>query len=366
MCTKIGMSLVPTSTPFNSLTLMNASSPLRIVAPDGSHQVVHPDVLFVSRGFLGFKYWMACTPYPFAVDRFENPIVRVSHDGINWQSFNGAPDPLVEAPVEEAWHHADTELVLHNNTLYVFYITTNSQVAGTQFSYIETTDGLIWTKPTVIYEGQWGVSPTFIVDIYETWSMWYVNRDSLIKEKSSKLLRRTGTAPNTLHAEVECQLEISGYIVWHLDVIAVAGEYSALVAAFPVDADPSRCRLFHAISKNGINFQLSQMAPVLKPSWFGWDNRMIYRSTFQSIGADRFRIWYSAASWGMRTGIGVVEGPIYQLRPVAYPSNSESLTTKIVEDTIGLLKYMIYLLLTPKQFILLLKCRAQLLHWLRR
>ena len=93
---------------------------------------------------------------------------------------------------------------------------------------------------------------------------------------------------------------------------------------------------------------------------------MIYRSTLLPINTDRFRIWYSAASWGMRTGVGLVEGPIDQLRPVVYPGNSESIPTKIVEDLIGLFKYTIYLLLPPKAFKFLLTCRAQLLHWLRR
>ncbi len=342
---------------------MNAPSPLRIVAPDGSHQVVHPDVLFVPGGFLGFEYWMACTPYPFAADRFENPIVRTSHDGINWQSFNGAPDPLVDAPAEKVWHHADTELVLHNNVLRVFYITTNSVVAGTKFSYVATTDGVSWTEPVVIYEGEWGVSPTFIVDDQGTWSMWYVYRDSLIKEKSSKLLRRTGDAPNNLNGEIECQLEIAGHIVWHIDIIDAAGEYSALVTAFPIEADPSRCRLFHAISADGINFQLSQKRPVLRPSWFGWDNRMIYRSTLQSIGADRFRIWYSAASWGMRTGVGLVEGPLADLRPVAYVNANVGAVKKMIEDAIGILKYMVFRLLPPKAFSVLLRFHIYIRGW---
>jgi hypothetical protein len=340
---------------------MNAASPLFIIAPDGSNQVVHPDIIYVPEGYLGFEYWMACTPYPFAADKEENPIIRVSHDGVNWQKFIGAPDPLVNAPTDYDWHHADTELVLHNGILRVFYITTNSVVAGTQFSYLETTDGVRWTEPKIIYENKWGVSPTFIVNEKDEWLMWYVHRDSLADEQSSKLFCRTGATPDAFGEDFECILKISDHVVWHIDVALNCGVYIALVAAFPVGADPSRCRLFHALSNNGIDFKLTQSNPILRPSWFRWDNRMIYRSTFLPMAGGKLRIWYSAASWGMRTGIGLVEGPPSCLRSVVYSSPNVSLKRKVMEDVVGLVKYLIYRILPSNIFLLLLKFRRKLI-----
>lgn len=341
---------------------MNASSSLTIATPDGSGQAVHPDVVEVPGGHLGFRYWMACTPYPFAVDRHENPIVRVSQDGLRWQPVPGAPDPLVPPPPTADWHHADTDLVLHDGVLHVYYITTRCEGAQTLFSVVTSRDGMHWTAPRVVYQGAWGVSPSVVVD-RGRWHMWYVWRDTNDAGATSQLLLRRGDSAFEFGDARQCVLVLPGHEVWHLDVIAVPEGYEALVAAFPTGTDPSRCRLFHARSADGMRFVPSSHRPVIRPSATGWDNRMVYRSTLLRRGDGSYRVWYSAASWGMRCGIGLMEGPIDALRPVAadLAVNDAPAGSKLREDLVGFGKYAVSRVLTPSAYRRLLATR----NWLR-
>jgi len=341
---------------------MNSRHGLRISTPDGSGQAVHPDVVHVPDGFLGYAYWMGCTPYPFAEDRFENPVIRVSHDGVDWMPFPGAPDPLVEAPVNGSWHHADTDIVLHNGTIYVFYISTNREAAETVFSFICSADGVRWSAPHEIYRGAWGVSPAVVVVDVSKWSMWYVVRDSLARAQVSFVYRRDGPAAVALGRPEPCDLRIPGHVVWHLDVIRSGPRFEALVTAFPSGTNPSRSRLFYTESDDGRVFRLLSESPLIRPTLLGWDNRMIYRSSFVRCQDNSYRIWYSAASWGMRCGIGLVEGPIDRLAAVATEAHSKepSALRRCQEDAVGLAKYLALRVLPAPIYGWLLKTRARL------
>ncbi|MBC7603793.1 MAG: hypothetical protein H7255_14195 [Ramlibacter sp.] len=341
---------------------MNSRYGLQIPTPDGSGQAVHPDVLHVPDGFLGYAYWMGCTPYPFAADRLENPIVRVSHDGVRWTAFPGAPDPLVEAPANGSWHHADTDIVLHRGTLYVFYISTNREAAETVFSFVCSTDGVRWSAPLEIYSDTWGVSPAVLVGNESDWSMWYVFRDALADSQVSTVYRSRGASLATFGPPERCDLQVPGHVVWHLDVIRSGHRVEALVTAFPKGTDPSRSRLFHAESDDGRVFRLASTSPLIRPTLVGWDNRMIYRSSFVKRRDNSYRVWYSAASWGMRCGIGLVEGPIDRLAPVTHEprSSGPSVLRRFSEDAIGLAKYLALRMLSASAHAWLLSTRARL------
>jgi hypothetical protein len=333
--------------------------PLKIGTPDGSGQAVHPDVVYIPGGILSYEYWMACTPYPFGSDRLENPILRVSNDGINWGPLPGAPDPLVPAPDNPHWHHADTDLVIHNGVLHLFFMSTNRHKPETILSLMKTRDGVHWTSPTAIYRGDCAVSPAAVVDEDGHWRLWYVWRDSLSSSQWSKLYLHVTDDPKKLGAPQICSLTIPGYVVWHLDVSRFGGGYEALVTAFPIGRDPSRSLLFHASSVDGIEFTPSTGNPLLKPSWVGWDNRMIYRSTFIKGQDGAYRVWYSAASWGMRCGIGLLEGTLTNLRSPCdrdHPLFFRLLT----EDLFGLVKYALRRVLPGKLYASILSARNRM------
>ena len=58
------------------------------------------------------------------------------------------------------------------------------------------------------------------------------------------------------------------------------------------------------------------LSPLIRPTLFGADNRMVYRSSFLKRIDGSYRIWNSTASWGMRCGIGFVPGQIDGLLPL--------------------------------------------------
>lgn len=340
---------------------VNASRSARVPTPDGSGQAMHPDVLYVAEGYQGYSYWMACTPYPFGADQHENPVIRVSDDGLEWKVFPGAPDPLVDAPADPKWHHADTDLVLHDGILYVFYITTLCEGSQTVFSVTTSSDGKIWTAPAEIYRGDWGVSPAVCVDSQGRWLMWFVYLDTHDPLAQSSLFRRTGGSALSFGEPLRCQLDIPGHKLWHIDVIRTDEGYEALAAAFPSKADPSVCRLFWVSSSDGIVWTLRHPEPILRPSFAGWDNRMIYRSTFLKRVDGGYRVWYSAASWGMRCGIGYMEGAMQNLHPREnYAGSDIRLPVKMREDVIGLAKFAAARLLPPRAYAWLVALKRRL------
>jgi hypothetical protein len=284
---------------------------------------------------------MVLTPYPFCQDRFENPSLRASNDGLSWIAVEGIPDPLVPPPVDPGAHLADPDIVWSNGAIFVFYMTTNEAARWTTFSAIHSNDGRVWSAPEVIYQGGLGVSPTVVVE-GGRWRLWYVLADPSNGYRNARLVRRERDTLRPWGSEVACQVFLPGYVVWHLDVISSGSGYEALAAAFPCGEDPARCVLFHLVSHDGLTFRNSHSGPILKPSRFGWDNRMIYRSTFLRVGSDCYRVWYSAVSWGKECGIGLLEGPLPDLQsPIAGQRSRGVEAAKLFRDLRGWLRYRI-------------------------
>lgn len=48
-------------------------------------QYVHPDVLCVPEGFMGYKYWMVNSAYPYSNPTTEDAEIFVSNDGLSWE-----------------------------------------------------------------------------------------------------------------------------------------------------------------------------------------------------------------------------------------------------------------------------------------
>jgi hypothetical protein len=294
---------------------MNARAPLKITALEQCWEHIHPDVVHVPQCFAGYPYWMVFTPYPSAKDRFENPTIRASRDGIHWQRIPGMPDPLVPSPTKADSHHADPELVYAKGRLHVIYLTICDRSLEVTFNAMSCETDLRWSEPEIIHKDVGAVSPTFQVDGSVLYA-WFI-RVNPKKPGRSELVRRDGPNLSCLRNECKCYVDIPGYVAWHTDVLKVGGAYEALIAAFPRGADNSRTGLFHLSSTDGLTFKLSRNIPIIKPSSFGWDNRMIYRSSFLKEKDGQYRIWYSAGSWGYHCGIGLLQGRLDSLKDPA-------------------------------------------------
>ena len=310
---------------------MNARAPLNIVALGNCWELVHPDVIHIPELFAGYSYWMAFTPYPLGNDRLENPVIRASRDGLDWRRVPGVPEPLVPPPDSPQMHHADPELLLCQRHLQLVYLTIRRKTAETTFNVIDCGEDLVWGEPKVFGSTVGAVSPTLQVEegvLHE----WYI--------RNFKLVRRDGPDLFNLGQEYRCRLDIPNHVPWHIDIQKVGDGYEALVAAFPWGTDNSRTRLFHLFSKDGLTFVLSRQTPIIRPSLLGWDNKMIYRSSFTKEQDGTYRIWYSGSSWGLHFGIGLLQGPIGSLKePRAGHAPVPRLTNRIRYDFLERVRY---------------------------
>jgi hypothetical protein len=314
-------------------------APLRIATPDGSGQPVHPDVVDTVTGFAGHRYWMACTPYPFGDDRQENPIIRVSPDGLHWEPVPGAPDPLVPAPEAGDEHWSDTDLVIHDGLLHTVFRGCRRGDPHAELFVTHSSDGVTWSEPEKFWEGHRAVSPAVVCDP-DGWSMWHIEADSRWSGEPDLLVRHRGPSLQELSERTVCRLQIPGHVLWHLDVIATDVGFEALVAAYPRRANAARSRLFHAVSSDGVTFTLSQRAPVLRARTGRWDSKVIYRSTFAKDPGGTYRVWFAAGSWSKVWGIGYAVRPMPRLSRVGVAGAAGSGRPSVVGELRGAADYL--------------------------
>lgn len=134
--------------PRRKMTLPN---PYSAVGPD----MVHPSVVHVPSGWMGWKYWMAYTPYPTANSDYENPCVAVSQDGETWETPFDVINPLVGKPA--GGYNADTHIFFapDYSRLYIAYAERIGGVSN-KVRVMESTDGRKWTAPVTIITGTYG------------------------------------------------------------------------------------------------------------------------------------------------------------------------------------------------------------------
>jgi hypothetical protein len=280
----------------------NALVPLKIKTSDGYNQPMHPDILYIDNGFKGYKYWMAYTPYPFMIDRLENPCIAVSNDGINWVTPTGLKNPIVLPPkdTKDGGHYSDTDIIYDNGKLVVYYVYNKRGVFGpSKFYRSISSDGITWTKPELIYQCQnpiSGYSPAFMKE-GNLYNVWYISEGNIMSYCSS-------SDSKNWSSPVKCNINIKGWQIWHLDIIKTETGYEGLICAR--DNHVNNRALFHINSTDGINWTTSNQ-PIIYPTAKGWDSAEIYRSTMLKQNG-LYRVWYSARGALNKWGIGYSEG----------------------------------------------------------
>lgn len=272
--------------------------PLYIKTYDGSNQANHPKVLYFSKGWNGWKYWMSFTPYPYGNASLENPSIAVSNDGENWTTPDKAAEPVVNAPkdAEKGGHNSDPHLVMYGHNLELWYRYNPSQKRASstnnhinQIYMIETANGVKWSKPRLIFNDNFKYfSPAIIYDdnIYKVW----------FSDENGKLYCKQSQDLNNWSNAKAVNLSIPGYHIWHQDVIKTDYGYQIVFSAYK-DGEFSlnnQC-LYYADSPDGINFSTPVLilAPSLKTDFL--DNQMIYRSSLVDVSGN-FKLYYSAMS----------------------------------------------------------------------
>ena len=193
---------------------------LEIPTYDGSGQAVHPDIFYDQS--IG-KYVLAFTPYPYTDDRFENPCVVLSDDGIRFYEEREGMNPL--APPPEKDHNDDPDVSLHDGVYSLLYLET-VRPDYQNVIVLQSRDRLNWERKLLYHQelgengGDLILSPAAVWD-GETCHCFFVmgNYDT-----GHRILAMTGTDVTALDFAAAAPVELDGIPAvlrpWHVDVFA--------------------------------------------------------------------------------------------------------------------------------------------------
>ena len=321
-------------------TRLNAPDSLGTPTYDGSGQAVHPDVVYFPEGWgspTAYHYYMMMTPYPDGNENYENPSLLVSDDGLLWQVPPGVTNPIWPGGV--GGYNSDPDMLYAEGQLRAYFCWA-AAAGGDDTSRVLTfssADGINWSDTTeVLTAPNYLVSPT-VLFADSTYIMWYVKTASCWSDTST-VHRRLSSDGLDWPAEEAVSLSLDGWVVWHVDVQAADSGYIMLVAAYPEEFSCVSTALFRAYSSDGLSWTVDP-EPLLQASPSGWDEDLIYRSSF-IVEEDLYRIWYSARRTDGGTGeefwhIGYTQGTLEEFgaqgaikwdRVVGDASGSDTLT----------------------------------------
>ena len=271
---------------------------LNLETSDGSGQVTHPDVAYISEGFGQGKwtYWMACTPYPHRNAQFENPEILVGFDGINWVVPLGLKNPLVPSPATTGDHHSDPDILFHQDHLWLFYRqTVRSKTPNeNRLFLLKSSDGVRWSDPVEVLCDKTGrelLSPSVIHDGLQflMWTVEICGADFLI-------VRRTSSDGVQWSSPVLCQLtglELPRH-AWHIDVIQESDRLSAALVSC-VGQGGGKSRIHYAYSKDqGVTWTTEGF---LFDQAYEFEADVQYRGSLlrRQEQPPAYDLWYSAA-----------------------------------------------------------------------
>lgn len=277
----------------------NAKDHLDLGENTKNNQGVHPDIVKLNRDNRD-KYYLAYTPYPFGKDKYENPCIVVSDNGIDFAPENGVTNPLVPTPDDysEGGHLSDTDMLYNEKTgkFMMYYVYNKKKVlGGTKIYLIDSSDGIKWSEPQVIYDTREGYSPA-VVQEDNGFKMWHV-------ESEGRLVRSPSEDGYKWTTFTDCNIDMGDWLIWHIDIKKTDIGYEALICAR--NPELKTRALFYGLSKDGLNWKTSKK-PILFPSESGWDSKEIYRSTFLKENG-KYRVWYSARGDFQTWNIGYTE-----------------------------------------------------------
>lgn len=216
------------------VSLIRVKTPLKIQTPDGSNEPFHPSVLFFEKGWNGFSYWMAFTPYPINKapyrDRWECPCIVASNDGIHWQYPAEVKflDDLTQSQIQERDYFSDTHLTYDSdrNVLYCYYrLDEGEEPKKVTIFRRESADGKRWSERTsLIYsEAVDALEPLSQSIVYKdsSFSMWYVAH-SVDPNGVYRLHSKDGI---TWGENKKCIFLNAQVTPWHIDCQYIDGAY---------------------------------------------------------------------------------------------------------------------------------------------
>lgn len=283
---------------------VNAPSPLTIVTPDGTGQVVEPAVEFVPEGWNGHKWWACITGYAGSNANIENPAVYYSDDGSTFTPVPGVPFPLVPKPTGGT--NADPNIVLGpDGTMHIFWITLGVPAGVQAVWWTSSTNGTTWTTPVVVFQGTAATDaptgPTFVYDKPgNQWICHYVDAHNAALIYPLKRRTCPGTSPGgTWSSATVCTLTgvPGGRTPWENHVRIRGDQYHMVITFADLGTGGAATTLHFGVSEDkGLTWTFNP-TPLLAASAGGWDNSQIYRADIVPMddgGTGIYYLLYSA------------------------------------------------------------------------
>jgi hypothetical protein len=305
----------------------NALKPLTTPTYEKSGQAVHPSVIdfkieYNLENWRGYRYWMVMTPYPDGYDRFENPSLLASKDGVTWIVPEGLSKPIDVRPGAGNFN-SDPTLVYDpdEKSLLIYWRETLKGEYDRIWRIKYLQNGKLEPKKLVLEE-PWGpkklnlaMSPTVWRKSANEWYLWTVSgTHSLNLYDSSDGIkwsnRRETQAPWTNWN--------GGFIPWHLEIKPnlSKGKLDIIMSGWPKGKKLTDMVLVYAESPirdlSTITLPLDQPL-VTSGLATQWDDDFIYKSTFvreDKDGKSLYHIWYSARSTAGKWHMGYTSGTI--------------------------------------------------------
>lgn len=311
--------------------LQNAPTYLCTLTYEGSGQVVHPSIIdfwleYGLSSWGGYRFWMAITPYPNGDDAYENPSLLVSSDGLDWALPCGLQNPLDIKPgtrySDPAHYNSDPDLIFDplHQCLVLYWRETKVNVFERIWSVRINENRVLGPKILGLTEPFSAenliMSPSVWRKCPSEWFMWTCNGQKIFLYHSNDGL---SWGNRTECSHIFKNKAMRKNVPWHL---SVKPNYRKERLEFLICGSPhqKKMRLWYAQASmkdlRNIIAPLNDFVLIPSQNPLGWDNDMIYRSTFTFVnagGLEYCHIWYSARSHEGKWHLGYTEGFLDQL-----------------------------------------------------
>jgi hypothetical protein len=255
--------------------------PLAIPTYEGSGQAVHPDILHRSGREPAFM--LAFTPYPFSLDRFENPSLVVSGDGLRFVEEYPGANPLAAAPLRD--HNNDPDLFYYEEKLCMIYLET-LRPEKQSLVLLTCLDGRRWSSRVVHTDYLQAGDPMMLSPAYVRINnedyLFYVN---MTRRAIQFVPVRKNFYPDC-SARQDIDINMEGRSPWHIDIVPCKDCFYMLICCVRLEGSQKKYDLYAARSNNG-------------RAWIFSTDMLIsnsYRATALFIDGDMY-IYYSRQTW---------------------------------------------------------------------
>jgi len=253
---------------------------------ENSGQIVHPHVLFFEEKFMGFHYIMAMTPYPFSNNRYRNPSILGSQDGVIWQVPEGTVNPVVDIPVDGGGYYSEPFIFCSGDTLELWFRHTlavgedGQRLPRNSHNRVYrsiSNDLQSWSDLEIMLDCPDAMDHFMSkVVMYNngTYRLWYTNFSSRLYFIQSHDLENW-SVPERVRAD------LGGLGIWHHDIVFTGEQYEALLTGVDWGNSPE-FRLFHTVSYTGLDLGVGREIIIqdISPEL---EAMTVHKSTFVKI-----------------------------------------------------------------------------------